>query len=77
MKKIWVGVLCFGVFMLGFTLSYLSLTFSKIFVKNSETATTPAPDSYLKATPEALTNPKGVFNVLLLGYGGGGHSCPT
>jgi anionic cell wall polymer biosynthesis LytR-Cps2A-Psr (LCP) family protein len=74
MKKIWVGVLCFGVFMLGFTLSYLSLTFSKIFVKNSETATTPAPDSYLKATPEALTNPKGVFNVLLLGYGGGGHS---
>lgn len=74
MKKIWVGLLCFGVFMLGFTLSYLSFTFSKVFVKNKETSVTPVSDSYLKATPEALTNPKGVFNILLLGYGGAGHS---
>jgi len=74
MKKIWVGLLCFGVFVLGFTLSYLSLTFSKIFIKKTDTSQTPVPESYTKATPEPLTNPKGVFNVLLLGYGGGEHS---
>jgi anionic cell wall polymer biosynthesis LytR-Cps2A-Psr (LCP) family protein len=74
MKKIWVGMLCFGVFILGFTLSYLSLTFSKIFIKKTDIAQTPVQESYTKATPEPLTNPKGVFNVLLLGYGGGGHS---
>jgi len=67
-----VGLLCFGVFILGFIMAYFSLTFSKIFVKNTETSTTL--NSYAKATPEPITNPKGVFNILLLGYGGGGHS---
>lgn len=74
MKKVLVGLLCFGVFVLGFILSYLSLTFSKIFVKNPQVSTTPTPVSYTEVTPEVLTNPKGVFNILLLGYGGVGHS---
>lgn len=69
-----MGLLCLGVFVLGFVLSYLSLTFSKIFVKKTDVAATPTPVSYTKAVPEILTNPKGVFNILLLGYGGGGHS---
>ncbi|MCX6705240.1 MAG: LCP family protein, partial [Candidatus Woesebacteria bacterium] len=74
MKKVFVGLLVFGVFILGFVTTYLFLTFSKIFVKKTEISATPTPVSYTKSTPEALTNPKGVFNVLLLGYGGEGHS---
>ena len=63
-----------GVFILGFIASYLTLTFSKVFVKKSEAPATPTPVSYTDAAPETITNAKGVFNVLLLGYGGGGHS---
>jgi anionic cell wall polymer biosynthesis LytR-Cps2A-Psr (LCP) family protein len=72
MKKIFVGLLCFGVFILGFILSYLSLTLSKIFVKKP--IATPTPNSFSEATPTAITNPKGVFNLIFLGYGGAGHA---
>ncbi|MCX6704516.1 MAG: LCP family protein [Candidatus Woesebacteria bacterium] len=74
MKRVFVGLACFGIFILGFVMSYLSLTFSKIFVNKTKVSSTPTPDSYTKATPEALKNLKGVFNILLLGYGGAGHS---
>ena len=74
MKRVWVGLLCFGVFVLGFVLSYLFLTFSKIFVKNPNVSATPTPISFSNATPAPITNPKGVFNLLFLGYGGVGHA---
>jgi anionic cell wall polymer biosynthesis LytR-Cps2A-Psr (LCP) family protein len=74
MKKIITGLLVFGVFILGFTSTYLYLNFSKVFVKKVDVPKTPKPVAYNQASPEPITNPKGVFNILLLGYGGAGHS---
>jgi anionic cell wall polymer biosynthesis LytR-Cps2A-Psr (LCP) family protein len=71
-QKIIPGVLIVGVFLLGFILSYLSLTMSKVFVKTS----TPPPDSFTQASPKPINETpqeKGVYNIVLLGYGGGGH----
>ena len=45
-----------------------------MFVKKQVSSATPKPISYTKSTPEPLKNPDGVFNVLLLGYGGTAHS---
>ena len=74
MKKNSLIFICFGVFILGFAITYSFLTFSKIIIKRSAKSSTPTPISYTKSTPEPLKNPDGVFNVLLLGYGGAGHS---
>ncbi|HUC95155.1 MAG TPA: LCP family protein [Candidatus Saccharimonadales bacterium] len=73
MKKVFLWLILSGIFILGFVISYLGLTFSKIFVKKPAETSTPAPVSYSKATPAPITNPKGVFNLLFLGYGGAGH----
>ena len=71
-QKIILGFLMAGVFALGFIISYLSLTMSKIFVK----APAPTPNSFAQASPKPINETpqeKGVYNVLLLGYGGAGH----
>jgi polyisoprenyl-teichoic acid--peptidoglycan teichoic acid transferase len=73
-QRILVGILCFGVFVSGFVLSYLSLTLSKVFVKKPVATPTSTPGSFSDATPAPITNPKGVFNLVFLGYGGAGHS---
>lgn len=60
-----------GIFILGFGITYFSLKASKILVgKNSN----PVTNFYTNAAPEVIDNTKGVFNILLLGYGGNGHS---
>ena len=69
-----ITILLTGVFICGFTATYLTLKFSKIFVKKSATASTSSSTSYTNATPAPITNPKGVFNLLFLGYGGLGHA---
>ena len=74
MKKPVISLLLSGVFILGFLATYLALTFSKVFVKKSAAITSPTPNSYSEATPASITNPKGVFNLVFLGYGGAGHS---
>ncbi len=69
-SKILIGVLMVGNFALGFLITYLSLKASKVSVK------TPTSDSFAKASPKPINeaNPeKGVYNILILGYGGGGH----
>ena len=71
MKKVLLGLLFLGIFVFGFLATYLTLTFSKIFIKKAPSSPTPIP--YSQASPEPLTNPKGVFNLLFLGYGGVGH----
>jgi polyisoprenyl-teichoic acid--peptidoglycan teichoic acid transferase len=78
-KKILLGLSYAGIFIAGFLLSYASLTMSKIFVKNpvrnSQTS-----NVYSLSTPKPLEliepekQKKGTYNILLLGYGGGGHS---
>jgi anionic cell wall polymer biosynthesis LytR-Cps2A-Psr (LCP) family protein len=74
MKKIYFGLILIGVFLLGFVTTYLLLSSSKILIKKSVSETVPTTSSYKAATPEIMTNPKGVFNILLLGHGGAGHS---
>lgn len=68
-----IGILLVGIFILGFVITYLSLTFSKVFVK------TPTPQPIATSpvkfnAPAKIDDQKGVFNTLLLGYGGEGHS---
>jgi polyisoprenyl-teichoic acid--peptidoglycan teichoic acid transferase len=63
-----------GIFGLGFLITYLSLKMGKVFVKNP--FTTPTPNTYTQASPKPIDETKkekGVYNVVLLGYGGAGH----
>lgn len=65
-------LLSIGIFVLGFAISYLSL---KSFAKKTNTNTTTIP--FNRATPAPLNNvtkKEGIYNFLLLGYGGLGHS---
>lgn len=55
-------------------MAYLSLTLSKIFIKKPATSPSPTTNSFSQASPAPVTNPKGVFNLIFLGYGGAGHS---
>jgi anionic cell wall polymer biosynthesis LytR-Cps2A-Psr (LCP) family protein len=69
-QKILIGILMVGNFALGFIITYLSLKMSKVSVK------TPTSNSFAQSSPKPINeaNPeKGIYNVLLLGYGGGGH----
>lgn len=69
-----LGLILIGVFIAGFTATYLILTYTKAFVK---TPSAPKENAFSKVTPAPVNevNPqKGVYNVLLLGYGGAGHS---
>jgi len=71
MKRLKKGLLFFGVFAFGFLTTYLTLTFSKVFVKKPSASTS---NAYADSTPAPVENSEGVFNVLFLGYGGAGHS---
>lgn len=72
-KKRWfVGIILVSSFLTGFVLSLVGMTIFNAGNKSSITTS----KAYLKATPAPLNknNPeKGVYNVLLLGYGGGAH----
>ena len=78
MKKKTLRLVLAGVFTLGFVASYLGLTFSKVFTKNQATpAPTAAPatgDTVNFAPAPEITSEKGVYNTVLLGYGGSGHA---
>ncbi len=63
-----------GIFGLGFLITYLSLKMGKVFVKNPFIS--PTPNTYSQASPKPIDETKkekGVYNVVLLGYGGAGH----
>ena len=75
MRKILIGALSVGIFVLGFFITYLSLKMSKVFIK----APTPTPNAFTQASPKPIDKTqqeKGIYNVLLLGYGGAGHDGP-
>jgi len=63
------GLLYLAIFIVAATISYTTLTLSKIFVKNTQ------PHSASSQTPfPSQPVPKDApFNILLLGYGGGNH----
>lgn len=60
-----------GVFAIGFGTTYLTLQISKVFIKDNSIN----PSSFSKVIAEPVDeSKKGIFNVLLLGYGGTNHS---
>ena len=71
-KNIFIGIALFLVFAAGFAVTYFSFKFSKIFEKH-EVSSAPS-NVYINVSPEPVDSKEGVFNVLLLGYGGSGHS---
>jgi anionic cell wall polymer biosynthesis LytR-Cps2A-Psr (LCP) family protein len=74
MKKIPLWAILVGVFILGFSLTYLVLTLTKAFSKGGKLL--PTPNSYSLATPQPINEnspKKGVYTILFLGHGGAGH----
>lgn len=79
-KKIFLGVILTAVFIFGFIATFFTLKISKLFVKTSPT---PAPtqsaatDNQVNfgqsAAASDVVSQKGVYNSVLLGYGGAGH----
>ncbi len=68
-QDILIGLLLTGILILGFLITYLGLQ----FFKKPGVQTT----SFEKVTPAPIndyTKEEGVYNILLLGYGGAGHS---
>lgn len=71
-QNILIVALSIGIFILGFAISYLSL---KKFSQTPKIETSNIP--FNKATPAPINNvtkKEGIYNILLLGYGGAGHS---
>lgn len=76
LQKILLAFLFTGIFGLGVLISYLLITMSKVFVKNPLRNVLPTPNAYSQASPKPIdqsNQTKGVYNVLLLGFGGAGH----
>ncbi len=78
-RNILLGILFLGIFAFGFIVTTWGMKLSKMFVKNPVSATTVAatPNTFSQATPapiDQVSTQKGVYNVILLGYGGAGHA---
>lgn len=75
-KNIFFGLIFFAIFMFGFTASYLILKFTKIFVKTPLPTNTPPGSQEQVSFPTVSEVPveKGVYDTVLLGYGGAGHA---
>src|SRR5258706_3473982 len=69
-KNILFGLILIGVFILGFSITYFVLTLSKVFVK-SPLPTPKSSEQQLNFAPAPeVSKEKGVYNTVLLGYGG-------
>ena len=78
-QNILIGILLTGIFALGFFISYLSLKLSKIFTptplpQKALISSTNSPNPIVFAAAPEITPEKGVYNTVLLGYGGVGHA---
>lgn len=70
-KPLFGGILA-GVFVIGFSLTYIVLTLAKPSIGNP----LPTPNAFLNATPAPINEvvpEKGVYNILFVGHGGTGH----
>lgn len=73
-KKWFLAILFIFVFISGFTISVFGFSVSQSFIKKPSLRT-PTPN-FKVATPAPINNnnpQKGIYNALLLGYGGTGH----
>lgn len=71
-----LAAICLAVFVVGFATTYLTLKYTKIFKKTTVSSPTPAAiQNHVSFAPvPEITKEKGVYNTVLLGYGGAGHS---
>ncbi len=80
MKNFKIYIVYLIIFIFGFIVSVEGLKLSKVFVKNPLRSILATPNAYSQVTPkpldqvEPIKQPKGTYNVLLLGHGGAGHS---
>lgn len=76
-KNVLIGLGFVLIFAIGFAIAYFSLKLSKIFVKTqpspSPVATQTSRDGINFGTPPPNSNQQGIYNTVLLGYGGAGH----
>lgn len=78
-KRPIIALILFCAFLFGIFLAFIGTSISASLVKNKSLTInkpTGTPISFTKATPAPVNNhnpQKGVYNVLLLGYGGEGH----
>ena len=73
-KKWFIPVVLIRSFTSGFLISLIGFTIYHSVIKKS--SPTPTPNSFAQATPKPINNNNpeaGIYNVLLLGYGGGTH----
>lgn len=69
-----LGLTLLGVFIFGFTATYFTLTFSKVSAKTPLPIKTPAEEEQFNFAPAPeVVKEKGVYNTVLMGYGGAGH----
>ena len=76
MKWGWFISMLIGVFIFGFTSTYFILKYTRAFEKTPITTPAPTfspPQINFAPAPE-ITKEKGIYNSVLLGYGGAGHS---
>ncbi|QQG41151.1 MAG: LCP family protein [Candidatus Woesebacteria bacterium] len=78
-QNILIGILLVGIFALGFFISYLTLKLSKVFTstpfpQKTSISPTVSPNPVVFAPPPEIAPEKGVYNAVLLGYGGAGHA---
>lgn len=73
-QNIKFGLLLLAVFIVGFFTTYTILKYTKVFVKTPTPTSSPSADQNVKFAPApAVTEEKGVYNTIFLGYGGAGH----
>lgn len=77
-QKITLGLVLIAVFMVGFTSTYFTLKLSGVFAStplpaNDSISPTASPIPIVFAPAPEILPEKGVYNTVLLGYGGAGH----
>lgn len=74
-RKVIIGAIFLAIFIVGFAGTYFALKLSKIFVKSSPTPTPVAvyQDGINFGSAPTNTSQEGIYNTVLLGYGGAGH----
>ncbi len=74
-ENIIISLILIAVFIFGFTATYFTLKFSKVFVKKTAPTPTPVHQNNINFAPAPdIPQEKGVYNTVLLGYGGAGHA---
>ena len=80
LRKIFTAIAFLTIFFIGFFIALEGFKISKIFDKNPIRNILPTPNTFALATAKPIeqvtpvSQDKGTYNVLFLGYGGGGHS---